>query len=302
MGALSRVQTQVRETLAEYDLLVFAGADVLRMSVMSETEPLPEGMPFIQLGLDDWEMGKNYPAEMAVRADLKETLAALIPALERLGGDAHAKTAKARIAALAETNWTAKRAAKVEQTRTLAEQTPITTDWLALQTAEALPANGVFVNEGLTNAFGLLEVLPFRDRYGFHALASGGIGWALPAAIGIQLAHPERPVLALIGDGSAMYSIQALWTAAHLKLPITYVIANNRGYRIIKQRLKAFHGNEHYVGMDFEDPEIDFVQLARSMGVTAERIEDPQALRPALDKALASGGPVLLDVVVERGV
>ncbi len=122
------------------------------------------------------------------------------------------------------------------------------------------------------------------------------------AAIGVSLAHPGRPVVALIGDGSAMYSIQALWTAAHLNLPITYIILDNKGYRIIKQRLKAFHGNDNFVGMDFTDPEIDFVGLAQSLGMEAERIAEPGAMRPALEAAIASNRPVLLDVVVERTV
>ena len=127
-------------------------------------------------------------------------------------------------------------------------------DWLSLQIAKALPTDAVVVNEGLTSARHLTDLVPYRDRYGFHALASGGIGWGLPAAVGVALAQAPRPVCCFSGDGSAMYSIQALWTAAHHKLPITYVIANNGGYRIIKQRLKSFHGNDHYIGMDFVDP------------------------------------------------
>ena len=99
-----------------------------------------------------------------------------------------------------------------------------------------------------------------------------------------------------------MYSIQALWTAANAKLPITYIIANNGGYRIIKQRLKAFHGSERYVGMDFEDPAIDFTALARSLGMPAERISEPDALAPALRRAFATPGPKLLDVVVDGRV
>ena len=99
-----------------------------------------------------------------------------------------------------------------------------------------------------------------------------------------------------------MYSIQGLWTAAHLKLPITYVIANNKGYRIIKQRLKAFHGNDNFIGMSLEEPEIDFVGLARSLGMTAEAVTAPDAVRPALDAAIASGKPTLLDVAVETSL
>jgi len=104
-----------------------------------------------------------------------------------------------------------------------------------------------------------------------------------------------------VGDGSAMYSIQALWTAAHLKLPITYVIANNRGYRILKERLKSMRGTERFIGMDLREPEIDFVALSQSLGVPAQRIDDPDALAPALLAALATGGPSLLDVRVADG-
>src|SRR5262249_13327988 len=143
---------------------------------------------------------------------------------------------------------------------------------------------------------------PHHARYGCHSLASGGIGWGVPAAVGIALAQAPRQVLCYSGDGSAMYTIQALWTAAHLKLPITYVIANNGGYRIIKQRLKSFHGNDQFIGMDFADPAIDFAALARSLGMPAERISKPDAVGPALSHPFSTPGPKLLDVVVEGKV
>ena len=108
-------------------------------------------------------------------------------------------------------------------------------------------------------------------------------------------------MVAVVGDGSAMYSIQALWTAANAKLPITYVIANNGGYRIIKERLKSFHGVEQYTGMEFKDPPIDFVGLARSMGATARRITDPDDIGPAIAESTHRDGPTLLDVVVDDG-
>jgi benzoylformate decarboxylase len=98
-----------------------------------------------------------------------------------------------------------------------------------------------------------------------------------------------------------MYTIQALWTAAHLKLPITYLIPNNRSYRILKERLKARSGQNQFVGMDLRDPEIDFVGLAQSMGVPARRITDPNDIVPALRAAVAGGVPSLLDVSVADG-
>lgn len=302
MGALSRNQKEVRGILEDYDLLVVIGADVLRMSVFSEIDPLPSGMAIVQIGLDDWEMGKNYPAEIALRGDVRETLSALIPVIEGKGGAAHATSARTRLDGLQDRNWNALRKQRSEAALAKQDAVPIDSNWLMMDICNALPRDAIVVNEGLTTTWNLLNFLPFHDRYNFHSFASGGIGWALPAAVGVQLAQPDRPVVALIGDGSAMYSIQALWTAASMKLPITFVIANNLGYRIIKQRLLAFHGNDNYVGMDFTDPQIDFVGLAASLGMAAHRVTEPAAMRPALDAALASNGPTLLDVMVERSV
>lgn len=124
----------------------------------------------------------------------------------------------------------------------------------------------------------------------------------VPAACGVQAAHPNRPVVAIIGDGSSMYSIQALWTAANQKLPLTYIICDNGGYRIIKERLYAFHGNDNFIGMDFKEPAVDFVGLAQSMGVPSVRINKHEELAPALDAAIKNtDGPNLLSVTVDRG-
>ena len=302
MGGLSRDQRQVRGVLTEYDLLVVLGADPLRMSVWSEIEPLPEAMPVVQVGLIDWEMGKNFPAEIALRADVRETLTAVTPLIRKHGGDQFAGKAKAALAKLEERNWSSKRRDLAARIETRAGASPIDPDWLCLQIARALPANGVLVNEGLTSSRHLTDLIPYRDRYGYHALASGGIGWGVPAAVGIALAQAPRPVCCFSGDGSAMYTIQALWTAAHLKLPITYVIASNGGYRILKQRLVAFHGNDRFTGMNLADPEIDFVGLAKALGMPGERISAPDAVAPALQRAFASPGPKLLEVVVDGRV
>ena len=99
-----------------------------------------------------------------------------------------------------------------------------------------------------------------------------------------------------------MYSIQALWTAAHQKLPVVFVVFNNGGYRIIKQRLKLFHNTEHFIGMDFVDPPIDFAALARSLGVRAHRIDTGDEFGAAYRDALAAREPVLLEVIVDGSV
>ena len=98
-----------------------------------------------------------------------------------------------------------------------------------------------------------------------------------------------------------MYSIQSLWTAAHLKLPITYVIINNRSYRIIKERLLAMRGTDQFVAMDMDNPAIDFAGVAKSMGMPSRLVTDPSQIATALKEALASGGPNLVEVIVARG-
>jgi len=302
MGALSRLQKQVREVLSQYDLMIVLGADPLRMSVHSEVDPLPEGLPILQIGLVEWDLAKNYGAEIALKADVKETLRVLIPALKAAGGGALETRAKQGIAALATKNWTARRAAVIEQISRAKDRSPIDPDWLALQVVEAMPDNAILVDEGLTSSRQMLALRPHRDRYGYHALASGGIGWGLPASVGVSMANPHRPVVCYSGDGSAMYSIQALWTAAHHKLPLTVVIVNNGGYRIIKQRLLAFHGDDHYVGMDFIDPPVDFTGMAKALGLEAMRVTDPKDLKSTLASAFSRPGAKLIEVVVDGTV
>jgi benzoylformate decarboxylase len=302
VGSLTRDQKTVRGVLAEYDLLVVLGADPVRMSVYDPIDPKPDDMPVVQIGLVDWDIAKNYAVEMGIKADVGATLDALVPAIKEIGGSDFAALAKARVDGLRSRNWTAKRETLTAKFSSLGDVKPIDPDWLTLAIAQTLPENGVLVNEALTSSRHLTDLVPYRDRHDYHALASGGIGWGLPASIGVAIAQAPRPVCCFSGDGSAMYSIQSLWTAANMKLPITFVIANNGGYRIIKQRLLAFHGNAQFVGMDFNDPYIDFAGLASSLGVPAQRVDNPGDLRGALEKSFATPGPKLLEVMVDGTV
>ncbi len=302
MGALSRTQRETRDVLAAYDLMIVLGADPLRMSVHSEIDPLPEGMPIVQIGLVDWDLAKNYSVDIALKADVRETLRVLIPSLKAAGGAALDRRAKNGVEALASKNWAARRTKLMNEIAKNKDCVPIDPDWLTLQVAEAMPANAILIDEGLTSSRYMQALRPHRDRYGYHGLASGGIGWGLPASVGASLANPDRPVVCYSGDGSAMYSIQALWTAAHHKLPLTVLIVNNGGYRIIKQRLLGFHQSRHFVGMDFADPPVDFVGLAKALGLEAMRITQPKEVRPALLSAFGRPGTKLIEVVVDGSV
>ena len=206
------------------------------------------------------------------------------------------------MARLTERNWSAQRAQRLKALSIPKTGEPLPPDWVMARIAAAIPDDGILVEEGLTSATSLPSFFAYRDRKSFFGNVSGGIGWGIAAAVGVQIAESKRRVFAVIGDGSAMYSITALWSAANQKLPVVFVICNNGGYRIIKQRLKKFHGNETYIGMDFKDPPIDACALAKGFGMAAHRIEDPADFAPCFKAALAGKAPVLLEVMVEGGV
>lgn len=302
MGALSRDQQQVRDVLAPYDLLIVLGADVLRMSVWSSVEPLPEGMKIVQIGQRDWEMGKNFPTELAIRADVKETLKALNPKLMERGGADQKSKADESLNKLSSKNWSAKREVMVKELTAAPQTGAIDPAWMVMKIVDTMPEETIIVDEGIISSRALMSLLPYRTSSSLFGMASGGIGWGVPAACGVQAAHPEKPLIAIIGDGSSMYSIQALWTAANQKLPVNYVICDNGGYRIIKERLFSFHGNENFIGMDFKEPAVDFVGLANSVGVPSVRVVDHSELVPALEDALNNtSGPNLISVTVDSG-
>jgi benzoylformate decarboxylase len=298
MGALTRQQKQVRAALESHDLLLCLGADLLRMSVYSPLEPLPENLPVIHISERAHELGKNYRTDLAIQASVKETLLSLLPLLRQKADRA---SAAGRLSELKPGNWSAQRNKARIDALLAAETSPIDPAYLMLRFTESLPRDAVVVDEGLVSTYSLPKFLPLAGPRDYYGLASGGLGFAVPGAVGISMALPGRPIAVMVGDGSAMYGIQGLWTAAHERLPITYIIANNRGYRIIKERLVAFRKTDRFTGMDLRDPDIDFVSLACSFGLAARRVTDPQAIAPALREAFASGAPNVVDVRVADG-
>jgi len=301
MGSLTRTQTRVRAALEPYDLLFCVGADLLRMSVYSPAEPLPENLPVIHLSERNGELGKNYRTDLAIQANVRETLRALLPLLRAKRTPEAAAAASKRLADLKPRNWSAQRDKARIDAMLAAETKPIDPRYLMLRVTETLPQDAVVLDEGLTSSVSLPGFLPLRHKNSFYGLASGGLGFAIPGAVGVSLALPGRPIAAIVGDGSTMYGVQGLWTAAHHKLPITYIITNNRSYRIIKERLVSMRSTAKFTGMDLRDPEIDFVHLGKSFGLETRRVTDPQDIAPVLREAFASGNPNLVDLRVADG-
>ena len=300
-GMLTRSQENVRATLEPYDLILCLGADLLRMSVYSPVEPLPSHSQVLHLSERPWELGKNYRTDAAVAANVRETLRCLLPVLATQSRAHDREAAQQRNQALAQDNWSQRYPQRVALAQSQATQRPLTAPTMLWHLTRELPRDVIVVEEALTSTHALPHYLRRQDPDSFYGLASGGLGFAIPGAVGISLAKPGRPVLAVVGDGSAMYSIQGLWTAAHLKLPITYVITNNRSYRIIKERLVSMQNCNQFIGMDMRDPAIDFCQLAGSMGIEAHRITEADDITPALQRALASGRPQLIEIMMADG-
>ena len=128
----------------------------------------------------------------------------------------------------------------------------------------------------------------------------------MPGALGVKLANPDRPVLAVVGDGASLYTVQALWTAARYNIPVVYAICNNQSYRILKVNMDIYlqrmledkERQSDYVGMNFENP-LNISAIAQGMGVSGEKVVDPKELGPALRRAFDSGKPALIDVSID---
>jgi benzoylformate decarboxylase len=299
---MPRTQQGVRSLLQDADVIFAAGADMFTMSLYADLEPLPPESSVVCLNSDPWEIGKNYPVDVAILGDPKATLAELLPMVQQHLSDAARQAAQERAETL--------RQAKAEVLQRLrdrvAESTskqPMSPLVMNHSIAAAVPEDIRIVDESITSGAGLRSFLPRRHPRDYFGLKGGGIGWGLPATVGVSLATPDQPVLGLIGDGSAMYSIQGLWTAARYGLRAIFIICNNGQYLILKRRLHAYDGPaakvQTYIGMDLMQPAIQFAALARSMGVQAERTEQPEDLQRALKDALQRPGPTLLDVPLE---
>ncbi len=176
---------------------------------------------------------------------------------------------------------------------------PIPVEFLLHTLAAAMPDGAVLVEETPSHRPALQKFMPMHGQDSFYTMASGGLGFGLPAAVGIALGRPGIRTVCLVGDGSAMYSIQALWTAAQRKLPLTVVVINNAGYGAMRSFSQVMQVR-NVPGLEL--PGIDFVRIAQGMGCDAARVSEASKLAPALKRGMTHDGVSLIEVMVDSAV
>jgi benzoylformate decarboxylase len=275
-GFLPAMRERIVERLSEHDVVFALGAPAFTYHVEGAGPHVPEGAQLCQL-TDDPDAAAWAPVGTSVVGSLGLGVADLLarpPRGQRADPPMRATPPRAK------------------------PTSPMSVAF-ALQTlAEVRDPGDVIVEEAPSARSVMQAHLPITRAEGFYTMDSGGLGYSMPAAVGVALARPGVRVIGLIGDGSAMYSIQALWSAAQWKLPIAYVILNNHRYAALQEfaPVFGFAEGERVQGTDL--PDLDFVALARGIGCEAARVTEAGQLRAALEKALSAGRPNLVEVVV----
>jgi len=291
------------------DAVVVCGTYVFPDVFGATRSPFRPGATVVHIDLDPNAIAKSHPVTVGMVSDPKLTLGALTGALGRAMTDAD-RTAAAERAQRRAADSTRDREQARASDRARAEEVPLRMSAVAAQLAELLPDDAVIFDEALTNSPELTRWLtPSRPGH-FFQTPGGTLGVGIPGAVGAKLAHPGRTVIGFTGDGGAMYTYQALWTAAHHRIAAKFVVCNNSSYRLLKENLVRYWqdtdgdstGREFPPCFDVHEPGIDFVALAGALGVPALQVGKPGEVEPALRTMLEHDGPYLLEVMLDRDV
>ena len=253
----------------------------------------------IHIDPDAWEIGKNIPVTLGVVGDPGAILPDVAERLRSLMTDAQRRRAAGRAGEVRR-----ERDQREERWRMAAALAPgkrMTQEFVYRTLGETMGDTTTVVDEAITAARIIDRYLPLRTEQSYLGIAAGSLGLGLPASLGAQLAWPERRVICTIGDGSLMYTVQALWTAARYRIPVTVLVMDNRAYQVLKDGMVTYKGGpvpaERLVGMDLVAPAVDIPRVAEGFGVPARLISRPDELRQALGER--SEGPQLYDIVIE---
>jgi benzoylformate decarboxylase len=303
-GPLYPNAKQTRGLLEGVDVIIAIGVNNIAPLVYTGTRMIPEGVRMIQIDAGEHELGKTYPAEVAILADPRSALEDLISELTLFASgnvdvlNRRREMITAHIAGV--------RAKFNENAAQFSEGEPMSPAYVARELRLAAAPDAVLVDESVTSTAFVRTLFTLAEPGTFFYAKGGSLGLALPEAVGVKLAKPDRQVICTLGDGTALYTIQGLWTAARYGLAVKFIVFNNSSYMILKGGLLALNGASAergvFIGMDITEPEVDFVKLAQSMGLAARRVLKASELRGAFDWAFKESGPTLLDVAIAREV
>ncbi|MGE0769951.1 MAG: thiamine pyrophosphate-binding protein [Hyphomicrobiaceae bacterium] len=286
------------------DMVLLVGGSFFEDVWYADDGPFPDAAAVAQIEANPERLAHGVAPGLGVVGSIRHALAAMVSELDRAATPGYRDAARKRNRALAELK--AKEVA-VQKARAAKawDREPASMPRVMAEIRDAMPARTIVVDESITASIDLARTLDFAGPGEYFGTKGGGIGQGVAGALGIAAAEPKRPVLCISGDGSAMYAIQSLWTAAHVGLPIVFVILANREYRVLKHNIDVYRqrfgitSQEPYAHMDLAGPALGFVEMATGMGVAATRVADPGKIGAAIKAAFASGKPHLVEIAIE---
>ncbi len=300
-GKMPHNGVEIATLLSDFDAVFALGGKSLITILYTEGSAVPPGCMVYQMTADVRDLGRTYHTELSAVGDIRDSLRLLNPMLAaKVEATVAARVALIRKAAGAQRE----RRRLLEDEAKLQWNAPVITPLVAAHEAmRAIGPKTPIVDEAVATSEHLRTFLnsPSPRQYSFTR--GGALGWGMPAAVGASLGLGRDPVVSLVGDGAALYSPQALWTAAHEQLPVTFVVMNNREYNILKNFMRAQPGyaaarTNRFIAMDLVEPAIDFLSLARSMAVPARRIEKAADIAAAIEAGIATGKPNLIEIII----
>ena len=300
-GNLPTRATEIHEIVKSFDAIFALGGKSFITILYSEGSALPEQCDLFQLSVDGRDLGRSYPTKLSVVGDIQKSLQVFNGLLaERL---ADKEEIYAALLKKAEQKQKEQREQLAQETSKLFSLEGIHPLVAAQEMARGIGADAAIVDEAIVTAAHLRKFLHSNTTCRYSFLRGGALGWGMPAAVGYSLGLGREPVVCPVGDGAALYSPQALWTAAYEKLPVTFVVVNNREYNILKNFMRAqphFTSAQkgEFIAMDIINPPIDYLAMAQSMGVPASRVDRASDIAAAIQAGIASGIPNLIEIPV----
>ena len=299
-GRLAFDASGLHKQLSQYDLAILVGLPCFEDIWFDPIDAFPETTTVVQLMSAPQQLAANFPVKLGLAGSLRTTLADLVAALKAIASSSYQEAAAERN----DTLRAAQEEADARRRARASDDSPLTSGQALRVLSEGLPENVVVVDESIT-AVRAMDAFKYRAPGDYYSGRGGGIGQGIAGAIGVSVAHPDRRIVAVSGDGSAMYSVQALWTAAHYALPILFVILANRQYRVLKLNMDTYRRrfdvsiDRPYAHMDLAAPDLSFTDMARGMGVPAISVDSAEKLRDGLKDALKTSGPFVVEICVE---